>query len=428
MRGSPAQLPAAVKRGFFYGWVVAGVVFVAGLTSAGVRSAAAIFIVPLEAEFGWNRAAIAAAVSINLLLFGVAAPISGRLVDRIGPRYVMMGAIVIWGTGVALTPFMKDIWQLYVLWGVLVGLGTGAGGSVISATVSARWFVARRGLIVGLLGTATSTGQLIFIPILMAMVVNLGWRAGAMLMVAVGAFVFTAIVLLMRNDPKEVGQEPYGAETITPTQAAQEAQPPISIRDAMRAPEFWLLAGAFFTCGGSSNGLIGTHLIPHSLDHGIPEVTAAATVAVMGGLNVVGTVGSGWLTDRYDPRRLLALYYAGRGLSLFILPFVTDFTGLMIFAIGFGLDWFATVPPTVALTTRRFGRRSVGTIYGWTFLAHQMGAAVMAVGAGAMRVTFGDYSLAFVAGGILALVGAGMAYQVRVEQARPTPSPTAAAA
>jgi sugar phosphate permease len=428
MQGSPVQVPFALRRGFFYGWVIVAIVFIGGLTSAGVRSAAAIFIVPLETEFGWNRAAIAAAVSINLLLFGVAAPISGRLIDRFGPRYVMMGAIAIWATGLALTPFMNDLWQLYLLWGVFVGMGTGAAGSVISATVSARWFVARRGLIVGVLGTATSTGQLIFIPILMAMVVNLGWRAGSLLMVGAGALVFTIIMFFMRNDPKEVGQEPYGAGTITAAQAAQEEQPPISIRDAIRAPEFWLLAGAFFTCGGSSNGLIGTHLIPHSLDHGIPEVTAATTVAVMGGLNVVGTVCSGWLTDRYDPRRLLALYYAGRGLSLFILPFVTDFTGLMIFAIAFGLDWFATVPPTVALTTRRFGRRSVGTIYGWTFLAHQVGAATMALGAGAMRVTFGDYSLAFVAGGILAMIGAALAYQVRVEQARATPTPTAAAA
>jgi MFS family permease len=417
-----------VRRGIFYGWIVVAIVFCAGLTSAGVRSAAAIFIVPLEDEFGWNRAAIAAAVSINLLLFGIAAPISGRLIDVYGPRLVMMGAIAVWATGVALTPFMTDVWQLYVFWGILVGMGTGAGGSVIAATVSARWFVARRGLVVGLLGTATSTGQLIFIPILMSIVVTWGWRSGSLLLLGAAALVITLIVLFMRNDPHDVGQEPYGAGTITPSQAAQEERPPIAIRDAMRAPEFWLLAGAFFTCGGSSNGLIGTHLIPHSIDHGIPAVTAATTVAVMGGLNVVGTVASGWLTDRYDPRKLLALYYAGRGLSLFVLPFVTDFTGLMIFAIGFGLDWFATVPPTVALTTRRFGRRSVGTIYGWTFCAHQVGAASMALLAGGMRVAFGDYSLAFVAGGILAMLGAGMAYLVRVEQEKPTPVTTPAAA
>jgi MFS family permease len=421
-------VPAAVRRGLFYGWIVVAIVFFAGLTSAGVRSAAAIFIVPLENEFGWNRAAIAAAVSINLLLFGVAAPISGRLIDHYGPRIVMMGAIAVWATGVALTPFMTDVWQLYVFWGILVGMGTGAGGSVIAATVSARWFVARRGLVVGLLGTATSTGQLIFIPMLMSIVVTWGWRTGSLLLLGAAAIVVTLIVLFMRNDPSDVGQEPYGAGTITPAQAAQEERPPISIRDAIRAPEFWLLAGAFFTCGGSSNGLIGTHLIPHSIDHGIPAVMAATTVAVMGGLNVVGTIASGWLTDRYDPRKLLAMYYAGRGLSLFVLPFVTDITGLMIFAIGFGLDWFATVPPTVALTTRRFGRRSVGTIYGWTFFAHQLGAASVALLAGGIRVAFGDYQLAFVAGGLLALIGAGMAYQVRVEQAQPTPSATPAAA
>ncbi len=430
MRSSAPAASSPVRRGLYYGWIIVAIVFLAGITSAGVRSAAAIFINPLESEFGWNRAAIAAAVSINLLLFGLAAPISGRLIDKYGPRVVMMGAIATWATGLALTPFMSSIWQLYILWGVLVGMGTGAGGSVIAATVSARWFVARRGLIVGLLGTATSTGQLIFIPVLMSVVVNYGWRAGSLLLLGAGAIVLTAIVLFMRNDPKDVGQQPYGAGTAAAAAtAAQEDQPPISIRDAVRAPEFWLLAGAFFTCGGTSNGLIGTHLIPHSIDHGIPAVTAATTVAVMGGLNAVGTIGSGWLTDRYDPRKLLAMYYAGRGLSLFILPFVNDFTGLMVFAIAFGLDWFATVPPTVTLTARRFGRRSVGTIYGWTFCAHQIGAATMAFGAGAIRVAFGDYQLAFLAGGLLAMMGAGMAFMVRVSPPRPaTTTPAAAAA
>ncbi len=427
---SSAFKSTPLGRGFFYGWIVVAVCFLTLITSAGVRSAAAIFINPLEQEFGWNRAAIAGAISINLFLFGLAAPISGRLVDKYGPRIVMMGAITIWATGVALTPFISSLWQLYLVWGLLVGMGTGAGGSVISATVSARWFVARRGLIVGLLGTGTSTGQLIFIPILMGIVVNFGWRAGSLLLLAAGSVVLTIIVLFMRNDPKDVGQEPYGTgSAMAAAAAAQEDRPPISIRDAMRAPEFWLLAGAFFTCGGTSNGLIGTHLIPHSIDHGIPATTAAATVAVMGGLNAVGTIGSGWLTDRYDPRKLLSMYYAGRGLSLFLLPFVNDGLGLMIFAIGFGLDWFATVPPTVTLTARRFGRRSVGTIYGWTFFAHQLGAATMAFGAGAIRVAFGDYQIAFLAGGVLAMLGAGMAFMVRVSPPQAVaPAPVAAAA
>ncbi len=426
---SSGSTSAPLGRGFFYGWIVVAVCFLTLITSAGVRSAAAIFINPLEQEFGWNRAAIAFAVSINLLLFGLAAPISGRLVDKYGPKIVMIGAIATWATGVALTPFIKEIWQLYLVWGLLVGMGTGAGGSVISATVSARWFVARRGLIVGVLGTGTSTGQLIFVPILMSMVVSFGWRAGSLLLLAVGAVVLTIIVLLMRNDPKDVGQQPYGTGTaMAAAAAAQEDRPPISIREALRAPEFWLLAGAFFTCGGTSNGLIGTHLIPHSIDHGIPASTAAATVAVMGGLNAVGTIASGWLTDRYDPRKLLSMYYAGRGLSLFILPFVGDGIGLMIFAIGFGLDWFATVPPTVTLSARRFGRRSVGTIYGWTFFAHQLGAASMAFGAGWIFDTLGDYQLAFLAGGVLAMIGAGMAFMVRVSPPQPAPPAPAAAA
>jgi predicted MFS family arabinose efflux permease len=237
------------------------------------------------------------------------------------------------------------------------------------------------------------------------------------------------ILLWMRNDPREIGVQPFGAGSVEAA-AAQKADeaPRVTIRQAVRTREFWLLAASFFACGATTNGLVGTHLIPHSIDHGIPEVTAATTVAVMGGMNFIGTLLSGYLTDRVDPRRLLACYYGFRGLSLFVLPFVTDFSGLMIFAVVYGLDWFATVPATVSVTANRFGRRSIGSIYGWIFLSHQVGSATAAFTAGAIRVYFGDYQIAFITGGCIALIGAGMALLMRTRQPLPLRAAAAAAA
>jgi sugar phosphate permease len=406
--------------------VVVAITFVVGLTSAGIRTAAGVLMVPLEAEFGWNRAEIAGAAAISLIMLGLAAPISGRLADRFGPRLVMLGSVALLAIGVGGTAAMSELWQMSFLWGILVGLGAGGAGSVLHATVATRWFVARRGLVTGILGTAGSTGQLIFIPALMAVVVALGWRAGLLALALVALALIIPIILWMRDDPEDVGLIPQGAAGASDPSLAADQAAPVPLRAAFRTPEFWLLAGSFFVCGGTANGLIGTHLIPHSIDHGIPEVTAAATVGVMGGMNVIGTIASGWLTDKVDPRRLLAIYYSFRGLSLFILPFVADFSGLLIFAIIYGLDWFATVPPTVALTARRFGRRSIGTVYGWIFFSHQLGAATAAIGGGAVRVWLGDYQMAFLAAGVLAMLGAGMALLIRAGQ--PAPSSLAPAA
>lgn len=420
---------AALDRGlrppllvpFYYGWLVLALSFLTTLTGAGIRSAPAVFIYPFEMEFGWSRAAIAAAISINLLLFGVAAPISGWLLDRFGPRRVMMGSLSLLVLGVSATTFMREFWHLVLLWGVVVGLGAGGVGSVLSATVANRWFMARRGLVLGILNSASSTGQLIFIPLLMAVIVYAGWRAGSLIFVAVALTLIPLVFFWMRDDPADVGLEPYGSgeqgaassASLASLRGVSKGSGSVPLSEVFRSSTFWLLAGSFFICGGTANGLIGTHLIPHSIDRGFPQMTAAATVGVMGGLNFVGTVLSGWMIDRVHPGKWLSLIFALRGVSLFILPFVTDFSGLFLFAVIYGLDWFATVPPTIALTADTFGRQAVGRVYGWIFLSHQLGAALMASGAGAIRVWLGDYQFAFLAGGIFAMVAAGLALRIR---------------
>jgi sugar phosphate permease len=401
--------------------------FCAALVGAGTRSAPTVFIHAFELEFGWSRAAIAGAISVNLLLFGLGAPVSGRLIDRFGLRPVVTGNLILLTLATLASTQITSLWQLSILWGVVIGIAAG-GGAVLSATVASRWFVARRGLVVGILGTATSTGQVTFIPLLMWITVSFGWRGATLALALVAASLVIPVFLLMRNEPAEIGQKPFGADDpVAQARVRQgDSEPAISLTGAMQSRDFWLLAGSFFVCGATSNGLIGTHLIPYSIDHGIPEVTAAATVGVMGFMNFIGTTGSGYLSDKYDPRKLLAFYYTFRGLSLFVLPFVTWFPGLLVFAVLYGLDWLATVPPTTTLAAQRFGRKSIGTIYGWIFFCHQIGAALASFGAGAVRDYLSDYQMAFLAGGILCLVGASLALMVR--RRRPSAGPAVAGA
>lgn len=406
---------------FHYGWLVLGLSFLATLVGMGIRSSPTVLIHPFEMEFGWSRAAIASAVSVNLLLFGVAGPISGWLLERFGLRRVMMVSLFLLGLGVGGTTLMKEFWQLVLLWGVVVGFCAGGVGSVLSAMVANNWFVARRGLAIGILNSAGSTGQLIFLPVLMAVIVTGGWRLGSLILVAAALVLIPFVFLWMRDDPSDVGLQPYGSPKddtqgtggLSSPPSIPDLSGPVSLSKVFGSSTFWLLAGSFFICGGTSNGLIGTHLIPHSIDRGIPQMTAAAAVGVMGGLNFVGTVLSGWMIDRVKPQKWLSLVYALRAISLFILPFITNFSGLLFFAVIYGLDWFATVPPTIALTADTFGRKAVGKVFGWIFLFHQIGAALMATGAGTIRVWFGDYQLAFLTGGGIAIIGAGLALGIR---------------
>ena len=409
-----------MKR-FHYAWIVAAVTWLTILAASGFRSTPSTLIVPLEHEFGWSRATISLAVSINLLFFGLFAPFAGGLMERFGVRRVTVGALFFVATGSALTVFMRAPWQLDLLWGAVVGVGTGSMVSVLAAIVANRWFVKRRGIVLGALTASGATGQLIFLPGLAWLAVNVGWRASA-LAVAGGALIGVPLVaLLMRERPADLGLRAYGG-----TEADEPAPP---ARNAVRAAlgglgmgarnrNFWFLAGSFFICGASTNGLIGTHLIPASIDHGLPEVTAASLLATIGLFDVAGTMISGWLTDRMDSRWLLFWYYGLRGLSLLFLPFAfgIQYFGLLLFIVFYGLDWVATVPPTVALTADTFGRRNLGVVYGWIFASHQLGAAAAAFGAGAVRTYFGDYQIAFMTSGVLCLLAAGLV--VRINRAR----------
>lgn len=426
----PLSLP------FYYGWFVVALCFLTTLTSAGVRSSPSVLIHPLEAEFGWSRALIASAISMNLLLFGFAAPISGYLIDKYGPRKVMLGSLIMLITGVSGTVVMDQFWQFFLVWGIIVGLGAGGVGSVLTATVGNRWFVARRGLALGILGSASSTGQLIFLPLFMWLIANSGWRFGSSALIIIAIILLPLLFLFMRDDPAEVGLEPYGAgdpNAVTKAGAASlrgasAKNATITAREIVTHPTFWLLCGSFFVCGGTANGLIGTHLIPHEVEIGIPQILAASLVGIMGTLNIVGTTFSGWMVDRVQPHKWLALVYALRGVSLLILPFVKDFNGLVIFAIVYGLDWFATVPPSMAITADTFGRQNVGKVYGWIFMSHQIGAAIMASAAGAVRDYMGEYNVAFLAGGFIAMIAAGLALQIKPKAKEATPPPVAAPA
>ena len=424
----PLSLP------FYYGWFVISLCFLTTLTSAGVRSSPSVLIHPLEAEFGWSRTLIASAVSMNLLLFGIAAPLSGFLIDRFGPRKVMMGSLSLLIVGVSGTMMMTQFWQFFLVWGVIVGLGAGGVGSVLTATVGNRWFVAKRGLALGILGSASSTGQIIFLPLFMAMITYAGWRLGSMALIIVALILLPLIFLFMRDDPSEVGLEPYGSGDPKATAIGGAASlrgmsaknATITAKEVVTHPTFWLLAASFFVCGGTANGLIGTHLIPHEIEIGIPQIAAASLLGIMGGLNMVGTIFSGWMIDKVQPQRWLALVYALRGVSLLFLPFVHDFTGLVFFAIVYGLDWFATVPPSMAITADTFGRQNVGKVYGWIFMSHQIGAAIMASAAGAIRTWMGDYQFAFLSGGVIAMIAAGLALQIKLKPREAAPPATGA--
>jgi MFS family permease len=400
-----APRPTRYRTRPHWAWLVAVVSFVTLIGAAGFRAVPGVLIDPLHEEFGWSRATISAAVSINLVLFGVISPFAAALMDRLGMRRVVSGALVLVAAGSGLTVFMTASWQLLLCWGVLVGLGTGSMSMAFVATVTGRWFVRHRGLVSGVLTAAGATGQLVFLPLVAALATAYGWRLPA-LVVAGSALLVVPLVLAFLRDPGELGATPLGGtEPAKPIVVAgsSAARAVRTLRDAARTRTFWLLAGGFAICGASTNGLVGTHFVAAAHDHGMPHTTAASLLALVGIFDVAGTILSGWLTDRMDSRLLLGGYYTLRGLSLMVLPALfapgTE-PSMWVFIIFYGLDWIATVPPTVALCRNRFGEAGP-VVFGWVFASHQVGAALAAVGAGAVRDVQGTYDLAwYVAGGL----------------------------
>lgn len=410
--------PWATRLGVHYGWIVAGAAFVAILVAAGVRAAPGVLIKPLEGEFGWDRAETSFAVAIGFVTYGLGAPLAGSLIDRVGIRRLMAGGLVVITFGLAPLVLLQALWQLDLLWGVVVGLGTGGVANVLGATIAHRWFATRRGAMVGLFAAANSAGQLIFLPAITLVVLIDGWRGALILLLAATALVAVLVALLMRDRPEDIGLRPVGADAPTAPRALAADTRTTPLRTVVRTHDFWLLAGSFFICGYTSTGLIGTHLIPHAVEHGFTEVQATSSLALMGMMNVFGTLASGWLTDRKDARKLLAAYYGFRALSLAALPLILEFQYLLLFAVVFGLDYIATVPPTTHLTAARFGRGSLGPVLGWIYFSHMVGAGLAAYLGGVFRDVVGDYHLAFISAALLGFVAVAF-----VSRMSPAPIP-----
>jgi MFS family permease len=403
-----------------YAFVVAAAVFVALLSAAALRSAPGVLMLPLEKSFGWDRATVSLAAGIGILLYGLTGPFAAALMQTFGVRRTVTLALVLMAVSTGLSAFMTQAWQYIATWGVMAGFGSGAVAMVLGATVVNRWFVARRGLVMGLLTASTATGTLIFLPAMAWLADQGGWRPVVLTIAGVTAVLAPIMWLLLPERPSEIGHKPYGApdDYVEPPPPANSAIGNAfgALARAAKTRTFWLLFVGFFVCGLTTNGLVGTHMIALCGDHGMSETAAAGLLAMMGLFDMVGTTASGWLTDRYDPRKLLFVYYILRGASLVVLPF-TDFSivSLSVFAVFYGLDWIATVPPTVRLATEAFGDRDGPIVFGWIAAGHQVGAATAAVTAGVMRAMQGQYVEAFVLAGMTGFIAATASLLIRRE-------------
>jgi MFS family permease len=410
---------SAPSRRIHPGWIAVAVTFATLMATAGFRSAPSVLIVPLEDAFGWSRSDISLAVAINVLLFGLVAPFAAALMEKFGIRKVVMSALTTVSIGAFLTIFIQAPWQLIATWGVIVGVGTGSMALVFAATVANRWFVEKRGIVTGLLTAATATGQLIFLPGLSHLALTYGWKSVSITVASCSLAVVPFIYLFLREKPADLGLLPYGAPANWQAPAVSELSAGAlaidTLKQSSKNRDFWFLFGSFFVCGLSTSGLIGTHFIPAAHDHGMPTTLAASLLAMVGVFDVIGTLCSGWLTDRYDPRKLLFFYYGLRGLSLFLLPsilFSTIHPSTLVFVIFYGLDWVATVPPTIMLCRAVLGPSRASVVYGWVFAAHQIGGAVAAFGAAILRVQIGDYAVAFYISGAMCIITAYFVLQI----------------
>ncbi|HVE22911.1 MAG TPA: MFS transporter [Acidocella sp.] len=392
--------------------LVVAVTFLALLVSAGLRATPGVLLLPLQLQFGWDRAIISFGAAVGIFLYGLVGPFAAALMQTIGIRRTMLGGLGLMAAATFISQWMSAPWQYVLTWGVFSGIGSGAVASVLGAAVVNRWFATRQGLVMGLLSASTATGSLIFLPFLAWLSAQYTWRP-VVLTVSLACLALIPIVaLIIPESPQDIGTRRYGegpgSAPAAPLKQARTATLAIQVLlRAARRPAFWLLFGTFFVCGLTTNGLVGTHMIAFCGDHGVPPVAAAGLLSMMGFFDLFGTTASGWLTDRHDPRLLLVVYYGLRGLSLMVLPFLSfDTADLTIFAVFYGLDWIATVPPTVKLSNQIFGERDAPIVFGWIQTGHQLGAAAAAFGAGLIRQQSGTYLPAFVGAGAMGVVAA----------------------
>ncbi len=411
-------MPALRLPRIYYGWVIVALTFGTVLVSTGIRTAPPILITPLETEFGWDRASIALSISLYMLLQAATTPVQGQLIDRFGPRRVLIASLCVISLGVFAMPFVTEVWQFVLLWGGVVGVGTGGATGVLGSIVVVRWFSTNRGLVIGVLSNASAAGQLLFYPLLMFIVLASGWRTALFSLSAlVLVVVLPLVVLFMRDDPPQPLEDAPAAVTPPGTPAPPEIT--VSLHDALRTPDFWLLTVSYFLCGSTDAGLTGTHLIPYAIESGVPAMVAASVIGVMGLANVPGSLISGWLADRWDPRKVLAAIFASRVVALVLLPYMTDAAGLFGFAVLFGFGWIAQRAPMTNIVTALYGKRAVGGILGWISPGHQIGAAAMAYVAGLIRVEAGSYVPAFQLGAVLTVVAVVCCLAIRREPRRP---------
>lgn len=415
------------QRHWHYAWVIAAVTFLTMLCASAALGLPGAFLRPLGEEFGWNTEQISSALALRFVLFGLMGPFSALLMDRFGLRTIMTCALALVAGGLALSTRMTAIWQLVLLWGVVLGLGSGLIALVLGAVVANRWFEQRRGLVIGLLTASVASGQLLFLPLAAWLIDLAGWRWALLPVVLCCLLVAGLVFLLMRDHPEQLGLRAYGASAATPAPPAAASlsflEPLRVLRGALANRTFWVLFGTFFICGLSTNGLIQTHFIALCGDFGLAALPAATVLAMMGAFDLLGTILSGWLSDRFDTRKLLFWYYGLRGLSLFWLPH-SEFSlyGLSLFAMFYGLDWIATVPPTVKLAGQAFGPQKAGMVFGWIFAGHQLGGALAAYGAGLSRTLLLTYTPALYAAGGACLVAALAVFLIRRPRTAPMPA------
>jgi sugar phosphate permease len=427
-----AQIRVAA-RGLHYAWIVAGATFVTLAFAAGVRVMPGVLIVPLEGEFHWSRATISFAVGVNLLLYGLVGPFAAALMDRFGVRRTMALALAVTAAALALIPAMHAAWQLVALWGLVVGMGTGVIGSYLSAFIAARWFRVRQGLVVGVLTAANAAGQLVFLPTMAGLVTYAGWRVMLLSLAALMTVFAPLLYWLMRDRPADLGLAPYGAQGGPKAEPTPPGNPVTAafraLGDGVKKRDLWLISGGYFVCGATTNGLIGTQFIPACVDHGLSEVAGASLLATTAVFSFVGGTLSGWLSDRWDNRVLLSVYYGLRGLSLLYLPFAfgMSFYGLALFSVFYGLDWIASVPPTVRLLSRVVGVERTGIMVAWITVIHQIGGAAAAYLGGVMRSAFGTYFEAFVFSGLLLLAASVTVLFIGNDRQEPQPAALPAA-